>query len=159
MGGEPKDKVHMKWVKIGLLSLLGLLVVIQVIPYGRDHTNPPVVAEPAWDSAETRELAVRACFDCHSNEVVWPWYSNVAPISWLVQRDVDEGREKLNFSEWNRPQEEPEEAAETVRRGSMPPNFYAWLHSDARLSDSELAALEAGLTATLGGEGDEHGDD
>jgi hypothetical protein len=59
--------------------------------YGRDHSNPPVRIEPRWDRARTRELAVRACFDCHSNQTRWPWYSHVAPISWLVQHDVEEG--------------------------------------------------------------------
>ena len=145
----------MVWVKRGLFGLAGLLLVAQLIPYGRDHTNPPVVAEPAWNSMQTRELTVRACFDCHSNEVIWPWYSNVAPMSWLVQRDVDEGREELNFSEWNRPQE-GEEAAETVRDGSMPPWQYLLTHSEARLSDADLNALALGLAATLG---DEDGED
>ncbi len=142
----------MRWVKWGLLALVGGFLLIQLVPYGRDHENPPVVAEPAWDSAETRDLAARACFDCHSNETVWPWYSSVAPLSWLVQNDVDEGREHLNFSEWNRRQE-ADEAAETVREGSMPPNYYTIIHPDARLTDAELTQLVNGLTATFGGEG------
>lgn len=139
----------MRWVRMGLATFLGGLLVIQFVPYGRDHANPPVVAEPSWDSSQTRELAARACFDCHSNETVWPWYSNVAPLSWLVQRDVDEGREHLNYSEWNRPQE-GEESAETVREGSMPPRSYLLTHPDARLTATELAALVDGLAATLG---------
>jgi len=153
----------MRWVKWALAALLGGLLVIQVVPFGRDHANPPVVAEPSWDSAQTRELTVRACFDCHSNETVWPWYSTVAPVSWLVQRDVDEGREHLNYSEWNRTQE-GEESAETVREGSMPPSFYSLTHPGARLTDAELAALANGLAATFGGEsgseeGEAEGDD
>jgi Haem-binding domain len=138
--------------------MLGLLVVVQVVPYGRDHTNPPVIAEPLWDSSQTRELAVRACFDCHSNETVWPWYSNVAPLSWLVQRDVVEGREELNFSEWDRPQE-GDESAETVREGTMPPSSYLLTHPDARLTDAELATLTDGLAATFGDDDDSDGDD
>jgi hypothetical protein len=110
-----------------------------------------VVAEPSWDSAQTRELNIRACYDCHSNETVWPWYSNVAPVSWLVQRDVDEGREELNYSQWNGAQE-GEESAATVREGSMPPRSYLLTHHDARLTDAELAALENGLAATFGDE-------
>jgi mono/diheme cytochrome c family protein len=77
-------------------SLTGLLVLVaaaQLVPYGRDHDNPPVAAEPTWDTPTTRELARRACFDCHSNETQWPWYSNIAPLSWLIQRDVEEGRD------------------------------------------------------------------
>ena len=61
------------------------------VPYGRDHVNPPVGAEPSWDSPETRALARQACFDCHSNETEWPAYSTVAPVSWLIQHDVSEG--------------------------------------------------------------------
>ena len=141
----------MRWLKLGMAVLLGGFLAIQLVPYGRDHDNPPVTAEPSWDSDLTRELTVAACYDCHSNETVWPWYSNVAPVSWLVQRDVDEGREELNYSEWNRAQD-GEESAETVREGSMPPRSYLLTHPDARLTDAELAALENGLAATFGDE-------
>ena len=138
----------MRWVKWGLFGVLGLFVLIQLVPYGRDHQNPDVVAEPSWDSPQTRDLAVRACFDCHSNETTWPWYSSIAPLSWLIQRDVDEGRERLNFSEWNRRQRSGE-SAETVREGEMPPLYYTVTHPNARLSDSEMQALAQGLTASL----------
>ena len=101
---------------------LGLFVAIQVIPYGRDHSNPPVTQEPSWDSARTRQLASDSCFDCHSNLTKWRWYSNVAPMSWLVQRDVDGGRAALNFSEWDKPQDAGiDDITETIRSGSMPP--------------------------------------
>ena len=133
-----------------LFVVLVLGVVIQVVPYGRRHTNPPVLAEPNWDTAQTRMLATRACFDCHSNETTWAWYSNVAPISWLVQRDVDEGRRELNFSEWNRPQKEAHDASKTVRKGKMPPWVYTIRGASARLSASEKEALARGLDATLG---------
>jgi mono/diheme cytochrome c family protein len=134
-------------------AILGA-ALIQAIPYGRHHTNPTVVSEPAWDGARTRELAARACFDCHSNETFWPWYSNVAPVSWLVQRDVDEGRDALNFSDWSRRYEEAGEAAEEVREGGMPPRSFLLLHPTARLTADEQAELARGLEATLGpGEG------
>lgn len=133
----------------GALGLVVLLVVIQAVPYGRDHSNPLVTREPAWDSAATRDLTARACFDCHSNETKWPWYTNVAPSSWLVQSDVDGGRDNLNFSEWNRPQEAGGEIAEIVRSGEMPPLQYRILHAGARLSDAERDALVRGLEATL----------
>ena len=61
-----------------------VLVAIQLVPYGRDHRNPPVTQEPRWDRPETRALAMRACFDCHSNETVWPWYTYVAPVFFAV---------------------------------------------------------------------------
>lgn len=132
------------------LVVLGLLIVMQFLPYGRNHSNPPVRQEPAWDSPQTAALARRACFDCHSNQTVWPWYSNIAPVSWLVLRDVDEGRSKLNFSEWDLPQKDAEEAAEQVQKGEMPPWFYLPAHPQARLSTQEKQALIRGLQATTG---------
>jgi mono/diheme cytochrome c family protein len=135
-------------IRIGLLLFVGVFLVIQVIPYGRDHTNPPATAEPAWDSPKTRSLAAAACFDCHSNETEWPWYTNVAPMSWLIQHDVDEGRSALNFTEWDRPQD-AEDVGEVIREGEMPPWTYTILHSGARLSDAEKERLIAGLEATF----------
>ena len=98
-----------------LLVVAVLLLAIQFAPYGWDHTNPAVVAEPKWDTPRTRELFFRACADCHSNETKWPLYSRIAPVSWLVYNDVHEGRSKLNVSEWNRPQKDAHEAAEELQ--------------------------------------------
>ncbi len=127
-----------------------MFVLIQAVPYGRDHSNPPVTQEPAWDSAQTRALASRACFDCHSNETKWRWYSNIAPASWLVQRDVDGGRSQFNFSEWNKPQDvDSGDLADSIQGGSMPPWFYILLHSNAKLSPAEKKALIRGLNATI----------
>ncbi|MEZ4522143.1 MAG: heme-binding domain-containing protein [Thermomicrobiales bacterium] len=92
-----------RWTGAGLL---GLLLAIQLVPYGRDHSNPPVTQAVQWDSPRTAELWDRACADCHSNETDWPWYTNVAPVSWLIQDHVDEGRSKINTSEWDKPQHE-----------------------------------------------------
>jgi hypothetical protein len=135
----------------GGVALVALLLLIQAVPYGRGHTNPPVTKEPAWDSAQTRALAARACFDCHSNLTRWPWYSNIAPMSWLTQRDVDGGRASLNFSEWDRPQDGAGDAAEAARNGSMPPWFYTLfgLHSSAKLSQSQRNQLADGLAKTI----------
>jgi hypothetical protein len=126
-----------------------IFALAQAVPYGRSHSNPPLQAEPRWDSAATRALARRACFDCHSNLTTWPWYSNVAPSSWLVQRDVDGGRAALNFSTWTTPQDGADDAAEAVSNGSMPPWFYVLLHPKAKLSSAEKQALANGLAATL----------
>jgi mono/diheme cytochrome c family protein len=137
------------WFRISL-GLLGALVAIQLVPYGRDHINPRVTGEPAWDSPQTRALAKQACFDCHSNETEWPAYASIAPASWLVQRDVNEGRAVLNFSEWTRPQEEAKEAAEEVRKGEMPPAAYTLVHAHARLKPADRDRLAQGLAKTLG---------
>ena len=145
----------MRWNRVLLYAgaaLAAIFLLVQAVPYGRAHSNPPVTQEPAWDSAQTRAYAVAACYDCHSNETRWPWYTNVAPVSWLVQNDVEGGRSALNFSEWNRPQGEGAgEITEVVREGEMPPFYYAWMpnHRDARLSDGEKAAFVRGLEATL----------
>jgi mono/diheme cytochrome c family protein len=138
----------------GLVGVFVVMLVIQTIPYGRDHSNPPVRQEPVWDSQQTRALAASACFDCHSNQTNWPWYSNVAPASWLIQRDVDGGRQELNLSEWDRPQPHADHAAEVVQEGEMPPFQYRLLHPGARLSSTERQALIQGLEAMFGpGEG------
>jgi len=133
--------------------LLLAAVLIQFVPFGHDHLNPAMVKEPAWDSPETRQLARRACFDCHSNETGWRWYSYVAPVSWLVARDVNGGRRHLNFSEWNRPQRHAADVAEMVKTGEMPPWFYLPLHPSAKLSDEEKLALMEGAAKTLGPQG------
>lgn len=143
----------MKWfrrIAIGL-SVLGVLgfLAIQLVPYGRNHTNPPVVREPIWPSPEVRALAKRACFDCHSHEVVWPWYSNLAPVSWMIQRDVDEGRRKLNFSEWGTRRDE-RDAAEQVQQGKMPEPKYLLTHPEARLTNAEKQRLIDGLQSIAG---------
>src|SRR5580700_9893839 len=124
-----------------LLGLLGIGVLIQLVPFGRQHANPAVTQEPAWDSPQTRDLARRACFDCHSNETVWPWYSNVAPVSWLNQRDVNGGRNHLNFTEWDHVQKHAKDVAEQVKEGGMPPWFYLPMHPAARLTAAEKQAL------------------
>jgi len=131
---------------------MALLLVIQVVPYGRNHANPAVISEPAWDSPQTRVLFFRACADCHSNETVWPWYSNVAPVSWLSANDVEEGRAVFNVSEWGIGENKGDEAAETVQNKEMPPWFYLPPHPQANLTTAERQQLINGLAATFGGE-------
>jgi hypothetical protein len=131
-----------RWILRLAIGAVVAFVAIQLVPYGRDHDNPPVVADAPWPSEEARSLAVAACYDCHSNETVWPWYSNVAPMSWLVQRDVDQGRDELNFSRWP---DGDDDLAESVVEGEMPPRQYLFNHPEARLSDDEKATLVAAL--------------
>jgi hypothetical protein len=143
----------MKKILLWTFGIVGVLfLAIQIVPFGRAHANPPVTLDAPWDSPETRALAVRACYDCHSNESVWPWYANVAPASWLIQHDVDEGRSKLNFSEWDKRQREAHEAAESVEDGSMPRWFYIPLHPAANLNTDEKQQLIQGLQAIGGRE-------
>jgi hypothetical protein len=144
----PRRRVT-SWLVRGVIAAFALFALAQAVPYGRSHTNPPVQAEPRWSSPQTLALARRACFDCHSNLTSWPWYSNVAPMSWLVQSDVSGGRGALNFSEWNRPQDGAGDAIDAVSGGSMPPWFYVILHPKAKLSAADKTALMKGLAATF----------
>ena len=146
---------------INAALLLIFAMAIQLIPVPRE--NPPVEREPQWDSPQTRDLAAAACFDCHSNETVWPWYAQVAPFAWVVWYDVTEGREALNFSEWERharaefmdpddpfpPKTLSERITDAIRDGSMPPGTYRLAHPAARLSDAEKEALIEGLVRTV----------
>lgn len=141
-----------RWLRKGALALLVLFAALQLVPYGRAHANPPVTGEPAWDSPRTRELFMRVCGDCHSHETRWPWYSHVAPASWLLERDVSEAREHFNVSTFDRGPGDADEAAEEYESGEMPLWFYEPLHPDAVLSDEDRAALLAGLEATFGGD-------
>ncbi|MEQ1760470.1 MAG: heme-binding domain-containing protein [Vicinamibacterales bacterium] len=127
------------------LVLFVIAITIQAVPVTRD--NPPVtgtVDAPTPIAATLR----RACFDCHSNETVWPWYSRVAPASWLVARDVHEGRQHLNFSTWTSLNSSDRrkiagEIAEEVEKGAMPPGIYTPLHPEARLSLQDISAVVA----------------
>ena len=136
-----------KWAALGFVVVL---VAIQFVPYGRDHSNPAGGRQIAWDSPRTEQLMTDACMDCHSNLTKWPWYSNVAPISWLVQKDVEDGREALNLSTG---EVEVDEMIEAIREGSMPPWQYKPTHPGARLSDQEKQDLIRGLEATFGAGG------
>ncbi|MEX2208371.1 MAG: heme-binding domain-containing protein [Myxococcota bacterium] len=135
---------------------MGVVALAQLLPVER--VNPPVESEVPT-TAEARGLLVRACFDCHSNEVVWPWYSRVAPVSWLVAKDVREGRDELNFSTWlsydaKKQRKLLKETLEEVDQAEMPLGLYLLAHPEARLAaadrdllqrwvDERLAALDA----------------
>lgn len=134
---------------ITLGVLVGVFAAMQIVPYGRTHENPPTVLEPTWDSPRTRELAVRACFDCHSNHTKWPWYANVAPMSWAVQADVENARDIVNFSEWNRTYPLAVYSGQRTLDENMPPYKYKMAHPEAQLTEQEKLDLARGLDATI----------
>jgi hypothetical protein len=167
-----------KVILYGLLALVVLFALVQLVPYGRSHTNPPVVKAATFDSPQTEALFNRACADCHSNNTNWRWYTNIAPFSWLIQRDVDEGRARLNYSECGVPRQRREfggegfrtsptggtpgafrtgeggfgegggDASNLILNGRMPPIQYTLIHPEARLTDAEKTALAQGLAAS-----------
>lgn len=138
---------------LALAAVVGTFLMLQLVPYGRDHSKPPAGALVAWDSPQTQDLARRACFNCHSNETQWPWYSTIAPVSWRIQQHVDEGRKTLDFTAFDPGNKDVAksagEAGETVSEGEMPPRDYLLLHPEARLSPAEQTALAQGLNATF----------
>ena len=150
-----------KWLKTSLIVLAIAFVGIQFVPVDRE--NPPVTGE-VTAPAQVKALLKRSCYDCHSNETRWPWYAYVAPVSWLVAEDVEEGREHLNFSEWDKlsPSRQArlkEEIAEEVAEGEMPLSNYLITHPDAELSDADKALLYSWTgPPEEGGEDDDHDD-
>lgn len=124
--------------------LLGAFLLLQLFPINR--TNPSVTSE-IQSSAEVKEILKRSCYDCHSNETVWPVYSYVFPASLLISHHVEEGREELNFSEFGKLAERKQnkkiyEIWEQVDEGEMPPKDYLLLHPNAKLSDKDKEILK-----------------
>jgi Haem-binding domain len=133
-----------RWILLAVVVFLVILVVIQFIPV--ETTNPPVESDIPTSPA-VKAVLRRACYDCHSNETVWPWYSRIAPVSWLIASDVREGRAELNFSLWNRYSTQQQvkklkESWQEVSEGKMPPWYYLPVHRDARLSADDETLLE-----------------
>jgi hypothetical protein len=154
-----REHISGKVVLITVGMVVVAFILIQLIPYR--VSNPSTNKQPPWDSKRTETLARAACFDCHSNETQTYWWEDIAPVAWWINNHVEEGREALNFSECTGSGGEADDAAETVREGSMPPDYYTWfgLHSAADLTKQERRDLAAGLLKTLqgagcGGEGD-----
>ena len=132
-----------KWLKRTGLAVIVLLGAMQFVPVSR--VNPTERSE-APRPAEVQALLQRACFDCHSNETRWPWYSYVAPVSFLIARDVREARRELNLSVWNQYNERRKarkfkEIVEQVEKKKMPQWYYVLVHPEAKLSDAERETI------------------
>ena len=126
------------------------------------RTNPPVMGNLAAP-ADVSKIIRNACYDCHSNETQWPWYSQIAPASWLAYRHVMEARVRLNFSEWADYGYDPgteahklEEIEKLIRSGAMPPWYYRMMHARGRLTDAQrrtvlrwIAGEQSALAAKL----------
>jgi hypothetical protein len=152
----PATPRRARLLRLAAALLLVAVAVAQAVPVER--SNPPVVADlPA--PPDVHALLQRACYDCHSHETRWPWYSGVAPASWLVAEHVREGRAELNFSRWSPAPERASdvlaEGAELVAEGEMPPASYVALHPEARLAPDDQSRLVAWLAQAGGGAGGE----
>ncbi len=131
-------------LRIIIIVIIVILIGIQFVPVSK--TNPPVTGEIKAPN-DVMQILRTSCYDCHSNEVNWPWYSNVAPMSWLVAYDVDEAREHMNFSEWasysaDDKAEDIEEIWEEVEEGHMPLWYYLPLHPETKLSDADKQTIK-----------------
>lgn len=145
MGRECRPVLSRFVLKRVALAGLGLFLLIQLVPYGRTHGNPPTTRAARWTSRKGEQIAQESCYDCHSNLTEWRWYSNVAPVSWLLAHDVEDGRGALDFSEWDRGQPAVGEVVAQVDGGEMPPLQYRLAHPSAALSESERSQLAAAL--------------
>lgn len=128
-----------------LLPLFVIFLLLQLIPVER--TNPPVSLDVSAPP-QVASILKTSCYDCHSNETKWPWYSYVAPISWLVSHDVKEGRSELNFSTWDRYSKKKKtrklkEIWEEVAKGKMPMSIYLLTHAKARMDNQKAQLLKA----------------
>lgn len=146
------DVLVKRWWLFALVGAFVVFLLIQLVPYR--VSNPPVVAEPNWDSTQTRALTVAACYDCHSNESKPYAWEKIAPLSWWITNHVEEGRGALNFSEWGTKGQGEADAGdivEVVRNGEMPPGYYHWLgmHSGSKLTAAQRQQLADGLKATI----------
>jgi Haem-binding domain len=128
-----------------LIPIGAIFAAAQLLRWPR--TNPPVQSDLAAPPA-VREIVRRACYDCHSNETRWSWYSGIAPASWWIYREVSEGRRRLNFSDWADYAYDPgtkahklDQIAEMVTSGHMAPWYYRMAHPQARLSKAERQSI------------------
>ena len=143
-----------------LLAIVAILVIIQFIRI--DKTNPEVVLENDFITVTNppeniASIIKTSCYDCHSNETKYPWYTNVSPIAWWIKDHIDEGRDELNFSEWanykeKRKKHKLEECIELVEENEMPLESYLITHGNAKLTDTQKTELLNWLKAEFKGE-------
>ncbi|MEI6452935.1 MAG: heme-binding domain-containing protein [Actinomycetes bacterium] len=136
------------WTIVGLIALF---VLIQFVPYGRDHTIKPATNPFKWSTPTAEAVAKKACYDCHSNETKWWWAVRIAPASWLAQNDIDGAREVFSFSDWNGAL--TTERLQNAINDNMPPLQFTLLHPNAKLNDAEKQTLVQGFQASLADNG------
>jgi len=139
--------VASRWARWALSLALILLIGAQFL--GANRTNPPSSPDASLlkkTPPEVRAILDRSCRDCHSNDTRWPWYSNLAPMSWMLASHVNGGRDRMNYSEWTAYDPDDQDKflsgmCSLTKKGRMPLPSYLWLHRDARLSDADVKTL------------------
>ena len=142
----------MKITIYSILTIVAVLFIINLIPV--NLSNPPTTSEIKTPDNIQRILE-ESCYDCHSNETTWYWYTKYAPISWLIAHDVNEGREYLNFSTWDKYSENEKkelmyESIEEIKEGEMPLKIYELMHPDSKISEEELEILTTWIKNEFG---------
>ena len=137
-------------VNIIFIFVLLVLLGIQFIPVKK--TNP-IITQDIQAPAEVKNILRNSCYNCHSNETKWPWYSNFAPISWMIINDVDDARNKMNFSTWNKISFEKKEELkkdlwDEVRQEDMPPTLYTYVHPESKLDILQKNIIKKWITGT-----------
>jgi hypothetical protein len=155
-----RSPVVSRVVKIVVVAAVLAFVAMQAVPYGHDHANPQVTKDAPWPSQQAAAIARASCYDCHSNQTKWRWYTHIAPASFYTVHDVKEARAALNFSEWDQPQRAAHDLEDVIRGGSMPPREYTILHRGTSLSAADKKTLLdaiASMDPPPGGGGGEGG--
>lgn len=140
-----RSRTRLAFLLIGMA--VAVFVLIQFVPYGRDHTHPPARNPFHWTSPQAKAIAQRSCYDCHSNKTKWWWAVKIAPFSWLAQHDISAGRARLNFSEWDGILTSAR--LQRALGNGMPPLQFTLLHPTAKLSDAEKQTLIAGFEQSV----------
>ena len=130
-----------RMVLILITVAIMFLLLIQLIPFGHTRSNPPVISEPNWSSPRARALVKEHCFQCHSNETNWTWYSRIAPVSWLIAYGVIEGRKDFNFSDWENNSGDLDEMIEVIQASKAPPIQFWIFHPNSRLTGQQKQEL------------------
>ena len=152
----------MKITIYSILTIVAVLFIINLIPV--NLSNPPITSDIKTPD-NVKMILRESCYDCHSNETTWYWYTNYAPISWLIAHDVNEGREYLNYSTWdkystNEKKELMYESIEEIQEGEMPMKIYELIHPNSKISEEELNILTTWIKNEFGYSGpNKHGDD
>jgi len=128
-------------------ALVAVFVLIQFVPFGRDHTKPPVTNAFNWTSAPAKAIAQRSCYDCHSNHTKYWWAVDIAPFSWLAAHDIQDGRARLNFSAWSGTL--TADRLQYALENHMPPLQYTLLHPNAKLSAADKQTLLTGFQQSV----------
>lgn len=156
----------MKKINLKKTALIIAIILLAIQSLRIDKTNTPIDTTkdfislniPSSQVANTLKIA---CYDCHSNQATYPWYTNIAPVSWWIKHHINEGREHLNFSEWGtysvkRKNHKLEECVEMVEENEMPMASYTWMHKDAKLSDAQKLELVTFFKSLMGSQTEEH---